>query len=82
MSYNSSVATPGNTKSIDEFIDTLEKSLAEGNRESYYKDYCTEESNYSGYDNESACKKAVDEAFGDDATGDIDDLLGDFMYFI
>ena len=81
LSYKSSVATPGDTKSIETLIEIIEKSLAEGNRESYYNEYCTKEKNYSGFDSESACKTAVDEKFGDDATGDLEELLEDYMHY-
>lgn len=83
LSYTSNVATPGDTKSIDELVETVQKSINDSSKEIYYGNYCTAEKNYSGYDNENDCKQAVDEAFGEDAeSGDLEDLLDNLGYLI
>lgn len=83
LSYTSSVATPGNTKTIDEFAEAITKSLIDSEKQTLYDNYCVEAENYSGYGSEKECKAAVDEAFSNNASSDdIEDLLYDFMYMI
>jgi hypothetical protein len=82
-SYESKVATPGNTKSIDEFVEIVQKSIEDSSKQMYYETYCTEEENFAGYKDAAECKAAVDEAFGENASsGDLDDLLDEFRYMI
>jgi len=83
LSYTANVAAPGNTKSIDEFIESVEKSLTDGSKQSYYNEYCTKENNYSGHGTEEKCKEVVDEKFGDNASSsDIEDLLEGLIHTI
>ena len=83
LSYTSNVATPGDTKSIDELVETVQKSINDSSKKIYYENYCTAEKNYSGYANENDCKQAVDEAFGEEAeSGDLEDLLDNLGYLI
>lgn len=79
LSYTANVATPGDTKSIDELMEAIQKSVADSSKKIYYDNYCTADENYSGFENEAECKKAVDEAFGNDADSvELDDLLYEF----
>lgn len=81
ISYEANLATPGNTKSIEELTETLTKSLSDSSKQMYYDAYCTEEENYGGYKDETECKKAVDEHFGDNASSDeLEDVLSNLMY--
>lgn len=81
ISYEANLATPGNTKSIEELTETLTKSLSDSSKQMYYDAYCTEEENYGGYKDETECKKAVDEQFGDNASSDeLEDVLSNLMY--
>ena len=76
LSYTSNITTPGDTKSIDTLIETVQKTINDSSKEAYYKAYCTEDDNYFGFGSEEDCKAAVDEAFSDDAeSADLSDLL-------
>ena len=81
LSYTSNITTPGDTKSIDTLLETVQKTINDSSKEAYYKSYCTEDNSYSGFDSEENCKAAVDKAFGDTAeSADLNDLLDSLMY--
>ena len=76
LSYTSNITTPGDTKSIDTLIETVQKTINDSSKEAYYKSYCTEDDDYFGFASEEDCRAAVDEAFSDDAeSADLSDLL-------
>jgi|GEM_PF-2342614 hypothetical protein len=81
LSEEGTVTIPSDTKSIDELKSQLEEMLntANSSRNSKYYDlYCTKENNYSGYDNETDCKEAVDELFGGAGGTSIESLIDGF----
>lgn len=83
LSYTADITTPGDTKSIDELVEKLQSSINDSSKQAYYSTYCTKEQKYSGYDSEAECKRAVDEAFGGNASSnDVEDLLDNLKQYI
>lgn len=75
-----SVDIPSSTKSLEDLEASISKAYNENNSRmnQYYNLYCTKEKNYSGYGNETDCKKAVDELFDTGANDSIESLIDGF----
>lgn len=81
LSEEGTVTIPSDAKSIDELKSDLEEMLNTANsskNSEYYDLYCTEEKNFSGYENKEACEQAVDELFGGSGNTSIESLIEGF----